>query len=121
VKGKIQREQLFAHPLVKAEGEKALSEARCAELGITPHKTIDGWIREAIGRASEWVLIGGPPCQAYSLAGRSRLRPNNEKAFESDKRHFLYTEYLRIIRSFSPSVFIMENVKGVFIMENVKG
>jgi DNA (cytosine-5)-methyltransferase 1 len=113
VKGKIRREQLFAHPSVKVEGEKALSEARCAELGITPHKTIDTWIREAIGHANEWVLIGGPPCQAYSLAGRSRLRPKNEEAFESDKRHFLYTEYLRIIKSFSPSVFIMENVKGM--------
>lgn len=113
VQGKIKREQLFAHISAKTEGEKALSEARCAELGKTPHKTIDGWIREAVGRASEWVLIGGPPCQAYSLAGRSRLRPNNEEAFESDKRHFLYTEYLRIIKLFSPSVFVMENVKGM--------
>jgi DNA (cytosine-5)-methyltransferase 1 len=35
------------------------------------------------------------------------------EAFESDKRHFLYTEYLRIIRLFGPSVFVMENVKGM--------
>jgi DNA (cytosine-5)-methyltransferase 1 len=62
------------------------------------------------------VLIGGPPCQAYSLAGRSRLRGKSAKelkAFESDKRHFLYTEYLRIIQQFEPSVFVMENVKGM--------
>lgn len=62
------------------------------------------------------MLIGGPPCQAYSLAGRSRLRgksPKDLKAFESDKRHFLYTEYLRIIQQFEPSVFVMENVKGM--------
>ena len=113
VRGKISREQLFAHPAAAEEGVRALAEARCAELGKTPHQTIDGWIRKALGDASEWVLIGGPPCQAYSLAGRSRLRPGNAEAFESDKRHFLYTEYLRTIKLFSPSVFIMENVKGM--------
>ena len=113
VRGKITRGQLFAHPLVAEQGRQALLEARCAELGKTPHQTIDGWIRKAVGDASEWALIGGPPCQAYSLAGRSRLRPGNAEAFEGDKRHFLYTEYLRIIKLFSPSVFIMENVKGM--------
>ena len=113
VRGKITRDQLFANPAVAEHGKQALMEARCAELGKTPHHTIDGWIRKAVHDADEWVLIGGPPCQAYSLAGRSRLRPNNEKAFESDKRHFLYTEYLRIIKLFSPAVFVMENVKGM--------
>lgn len=113
IRGKITRAALFSDPAVAEYGTKALAEARCAELGVTPHHTIDGWIRSALGGASEWVLIGGPPCQAYSLAGRSRLRPNNEKAFESDKRHFLYTEYLRVIKLFSPSVFVMENVKGM--------
>ena len=113
VRGKITREALFANPAAEELGKQALTEARCAELGKTPHQTIDGWIRKAVGEASEWVLIGGPPCQAYSLAGRSRLRPGNAEAFEGDKRHFLYTEYLRIIRLFSPSVFVMENVKGM--------
>lgn len=81
--------------------------------GKTAHQTVDGWIRKAVGTAKEWVLIGGPPCQAYSLAGRSRLRPNNEAEFEKDERHLLYREYLRIIRLFDPSVFVMENVKGL--------
>ena len=91
----------------------AASEAKCAELGKTPHATIDKWIKDALGDVAEWVLIGGPPCQAYSVAGRARLRPMDPVAFESDKRHFLYTEYLRIIRKFAPSVFVMENVKGM--------
>lgn len=60
---------------------------------------------------SPWVLIGGPPCQAYSLAGRSRRA--NDDTFASDKKHFLYREYLRIIATFSPPVFVMENVKGL--------
>jgi DNA (cytosine-5)-methyltransferase 1 len=113
VRGHITREELFAHPSIPEEARLAANEARCAELGKTPHQSIDRWIKEALNGASEWVLIGGPPCQAYSLAGRARLRPKDPVAFEDDKRHFLYTEYLRIIRRFSPSVFVMENVKGM--------
>ena len=113
VRGEIARDQLFGHPSAAEAGRRALTEARCAELGKTPHQTVDAWIRKALGAANEWVLIGGPPCQAYSLAGRSRLRPGNAEAFEADKRHFLYTEYLRIIKVFGPSVFVMENVKGM--------
>lgn len=60
-----------------------------------------------------WVLIGGPPCQAYSLVGRSRNRGKTEYKAEEDHRHFLYKEYLRVIRKYCPSVFVMENVKGI--------
>jgi DNA (cytosine-5)-methyltransferase 1 len=113
VRGTISRSEFLAHPDVKDAAEEAATEARCAELGATPHETIDAWIREGIGENTNWVLIGGPPCQAYSTAGRSRLRGKDPEAFESDKRHFLYTEYLRIIQEFEPSVFVMENVKGM--------
>lgn len=113
VRGSITREQFLEHPEVKSAARRAATEARCAELGKTPHETIDAWIGEALGKRTDWVLIGGPPCQAYSLAGRSRLRGRDPVAFESDKRHFLYTEYLRIIQRFAPSVFVMENVKGM--------
>lgn len=113
VRGKITREQFFAHPDIKEAAEHAAKEARCAELGLTPHEEIDAWIGDALGDNVDWVLIGGPPCQAYSLAGRSRLSGMNREEFESDKRHFLYTEYLRIIQQFEPSVFVMENVKGM--------
>jgi DNA (cytosine-5)-methyltransferase 1 len=58
-------------------------------------------------------LIGGPPCQAYSLVGRSRNRGNAEYKAEEDHRHFLYKEYLRIIQKYRPAVFVMENVKGI--------
>ena len=56
-------------------------------------------------------MIGGPPCQAYSLVGRSRMMNNPE--FEEDERHFLYKEYLKIIIDHRPPVFVMENVKGL--------
>lgn len=113
VSGIIKREQFYEHPDIKEAAQEAAKEARLAELGKTPHDEIDGWIREALGDNKDWVLIGGPPCQAYSLAGRAKMRGKDPKAFELDKRHFLYTEYLRIIQEFEPTVFVMENVKGM--------
>lgn len=59
------------------------------------------------------VLIGGPPCQAYSLVGRARNRGKENYVPEDDHRHFLYKEYLQVIREFRPAVFVMENVKGI--------
>jgi DNA (cytosine-5)-methyltransferase 1 len=113
IRGEISREEFLANPQIKAASDAASKEARCAELGVTSPQIVDSWIQEALGDQKNWVLIGGPPCQAYSLAGRSRMKNVDPKAFEKDKRHFLYTEYLRIIQQFAPSVFIMENVKGM--------
>lgn len=120
VRGNITRDELFAHPDAAKAAKQATLEARCAELGKTPQETekIDKWIKDALGGTREWALIGGPPCQAYSLAGRARMRLKDPAAFESDKRHFLYTEYLRIIREFGPSVFVMENVKGMLTSQH---
>ncbi|EJM85117.1 DNA-methyltransferase Dcm [Pseudomonas sp. GM74] len=56
---------------------------------------------------------GGPPCQAYSLVGRSRNLGKANYSAENDHRHFLYKEYLRIIKERQPTVFVMENVKGI--------
>jgi DNA (cytosine-5)-methyltransferase 1 len=64
-----------------------------------------------INRENKWVLIGGPPCQAYSLVGRSRRM--NDPAFATDEKHFLYRQYLRILAIHKPPVFVMENVKGL--------
>ena len=64
-------------------------------------------------RRNGMVLIGGPPCQAYSLVGRARNRGIQGYRPEADKRHFLYEEYLSILNEFQPDVFIMENVKGI--------
>jgi DNA (cytosine-5)-methyltransferase 1 len=118
IRGNITREAFLVHPDIRAAAELAAKEARCAELGAIPAIEVDGWIREALGSETDWVLIGGPPCQAYSLAGRSRLRSKDPKKFEADAKHFLYTEYLRIIRQFAPAVFVMENVKGILNSTN---
>lgn len=113
VRNEISREELFKDPSIPPEATTASAEAKNAELGKTPHSEIDAWIGEALDGAEEWVLIGGPPCQAYSLAGRSRRTKESKQEFESDEKHFLYKEYLRIIQVFQPTVFVMENVKGI--------
>jgi len=97
----------------RPEYEQAHAEARQATLGETSEASVDSWIRDAIGTASRWVLIGGPPCQAYSLAGRSRRKNVDAENFANDARHLLYREYLRIIAKFRPPIFVMENVKGI--------
>ncbi len=59
------------------------------------------------------IVIGGPPCQAYSLVGRSRNLGKADYVAEEDGRHFLYREYIRILDRLSPAAFVMENVKGM--------
>ena len=116
IRGDITREKFFAHPDIQVELALAKSEARLAELGTTASSTTDGWIEKALEGVQDWALIGGPPCQAYSLAGRARMKGVAD--FAEDKRHFLYREYLRIIKKFKPSVFIMENVKGMLTSQH---
>lgn len=59
------------------------------------------------------ILIGGPPCQAYSLVGRARNRGIADYVPGEDHRHYLYREYIGIIERLRPVAFIMENVKGI--------
>ena len=63
-------------------------------------------ITKAIGKKNKfWVLIGGPPCQAYSVAGRVRNKGIKNYRIEDDDRSTLYREYLRIIAEHKPAVF----------------
>ncbi|PXY01853.1 DNA cytosine methyltransferase [Marinifilum breve] len=80
------------------------------------HVEIDTRIKKSLDREKNFLLIGGPPCQAYSLVGRSR----NQGISNSDHRVHLYKEYLRIIAKHHPAVFVMENVKGL-LSANVNG
>jgi DNA (cytosine-5)-methyltransferase 1 len=123
IRGQIGREELFnKYP----EAYKvAKDEVWCAELGspFFPDEAIDKRISKALGIAKpeQWVLIGGPPCQAYSTIGRARIRgQKSQEEFEKDPRHFLYKEYLRIILKHKPPVFVMENVKGI-LSTTIKG
>lgn len=114
VKGKIELEELYKR--WPAQATAARSEAWLANLGnkkrSTSHEKVDERIKTALGGKKDWLLIGGPPCQAYSVIGRVRKKRKtlNEK---KDERVGLYKQYLRILALHNPSVFIMENVKGL--------
>lgn len=109
-----------SHP---AEWSAAEAEARLVELG-TPQgnsemdRRMDALLSEATGE--ELIVVGGPPCQAYSLVGRSRNRGVEGYRAEDDGRHFLYREYIRILDTLRPAAFVMENVKGM-ISSSVSG
>ena len=72
---------------------------------------------------SEFILVGGPPCQAYSNAGRSRRKKGDSKTFiceetgayhfDKDSRAKLYREYLKAVHESNPAMFVMENVHGM--------
>lgn len=97
-----------------AEWREAEAEARCITLGTKEGDAeLDGILDARLDRSRPWVLIGGPPCQAYSVVGRARNQANANYSAEKDERHFLYKEYLRIIKERKPAVFVMENVKGI--------
>lgn len=55
------------------------------------------------------VIIGGPPCQAYSLAGRIR----DEHGMRDDYRNYLFESYIRVVKHFKPKYFVFENVVGM--------
>lgn len=104
------------HPstVVKSAWADATREACQLTLGDPEHNRI---LDEKLGKAAlnpdETVLIGGPPCQAYSLVGRARNKGIENYKAEDDPRHFLYREYLRIVHKTQPAIFVMENVKGI--------
>ncbi|WP_442428189.1 DNA cytosine methyltransferase [Nitrospina sp. 32_T5] len=91
--------------------KEAGESARLIELGSKSHRKVRELIEHRLSGRKKWALVGGPPCQAYSLVGRSRMK--GKPSFEEDDRHFLYQEYLKIIIDHRPPVFVMENVKGL--------
>ena len=114
VQGRVTVDDLYkAHPTQAANAKK---EAWRAQLGeddkAVSNEEVDQRISNALNGKEDWLLIGGPPCQAYSVVGRSRRRDMllDEK---KDARVGLYKQYLRILAVHNPAVFVMENVKGL--------
>ena len=96
------------------EWRTAGEECRHLELGTAEARDVLARripeIRQRRGDAT--VLIGGPPCQAYSLAGRGRKASKGFAPHPKD-RHLLYREYIDVLRMLRPAAFVMENVKGL--------
>ncbi|MDR2652654.1 MAG: DNA cytosine methyltransferase [Prevotellaceae bacterium] len=60
------------------------------------------------------IIVGGPPCQAYSVAGRARMG----KAVEEDPRNELYKYYVKFLERYHPKIFVFENVLGIRTAKN---
>jgi DNA (cytosine-5)-methyltransferase 1 len=111
LRGEVSRSQLFDE--FPRQSARARDEAWKAELGHTSALEVKERVTRALRGADPWVLIGGPPCQAYSVAGRARNRGIAGYSPEADRRQTLYLEYLKIIADHWPAAFVMENVKGL--------
>lgn len=109
ISGSLNRDNLYGN--YPQHYDEASASAICLSLCKSNRSVLDKLMLKALDGAKLWVLVGGPPCQAYSLAGRSRMKGN--PAFEKDHRHFLYKEYLHTLAEFKPPVFVFENVKGL--------
>jgi DNA (cytosine-5)-methyltransferase 1 len=114
VKGRISLQELYE--TWPAEAALAKEEAWLATLGDDENSTsfeeVDMRISSVLKGNKNWLLIGGPPCQAYSIVGRSR-RKDSVLDEDKDVRVGLYKQYLRILAVHRPAVFVMENVKGL--------
>jgi DNA (cytosine-5)-methyltransferase 1 len=80
-------------------------------------KTIDSIfskINTQLGNKKVDIIIGGPPCQAYSIIGRAR----DPKNMADDPRNFLYKLYVKFLQEYSPKMFVFENVPGILSAKN---
>ena len=112
--------QLEESEEVKSKWNLAKTEARRATIGNPAcDSNINAWIKAALSNSPDrWILVGGPPCQPYSVVGRARNQAVKGYSFEDDARRDLYRHYLRVIAQHWPSVFVMENVKGLLSSKN---
>ena len=62
-----------------------------------------------IGNNKIDIIAGGPPCQAYSIAGRVR----DENGMRDDYRNYLFESYLKVVKHYKPKAFLFENVPGI--------
>jgi DNA (cytosine-5)-methyltransferase 1 len=71
------------------------------------HKGLKKIVKDSGGKVD--IIVGGPPCQAYSIAGRIR----DKNGMKNDYRNFLFETYLKVVEQFKPKLFVFENVLGL--------
>jgi DNA (cytosine-5)-methyltransferase 1 len=123
LRGEISRKALYRRHQDQYDLAKKETWQMTLGSGKIPQAKLNMRIEAALDGAKNWILVGGPPCQAYSLIGRVKIKNESAKKnkdFEKDHRHFLYREYLKIISDHQPPIFVMENVPGL-ISSKVNG
>ena len=68
-----------------------------------------GGLDKLVGSSNVDLVVGGPPCQAYSIAGRVR----DEMGMKKDYRNYLFESYITVVRHYMPKAFVFENVPGI--------
>lgn len=107
--GEINRQKLY-----KNIPEKILNKVINKEISDETNDEIFNKIDKLLDGDDVRIIVGGPPCQAYSIAGRSR-DPNR---MENDPRNYLYKQYLKYIEKYRPEIFVFENVSGLLSAKN---
>lgn len=104
LKGEIDRQELYSK-VPKEEMDTVINEAISDENNEDIFKRIDNLLNDN----QVDLIIGGPPCQAYSLVGRAR----SKDGMESDPRNHLYLQYAKYLKKYDPNLFVFENVLGL--------
>lgn len=106
---------------LKTKWGEADSEQRVMHFDIQREEELfSGWDDEEFGKGKGLdyfveqsggidLIIGGPPCQAYSVAGRVR----DENGMRDDYRNYLFEHYLNVVNRYRPKFFVFENVPGI--------
>lgn len=95
---------------IKEYGDEELSNS-VLNIGIGEENNalIFDKVDALIGEKEVDLVVGGPPCQAYSLVGRSR----DKNGMKDDPRNHLYKDYGKFLKRYQPKVFVFENVTGL--------
>jgi len=104
LKGEINRSELYHH--IPA---KLLESVINLSIGPENNESIFNLISKQLNGDEVDLIIGGPPCQAYSLVGRAR----SEDGMRSDPRNHLYVQYAKYLEKYKPKLFVFENVLGL--------
>lgn len=110
--GSITRPEFYAHVPVQV-----VDSVINAEIGAETLPDIFRQVDALVGNQPLDLIVGGPPCQAYSIVGRSRDR----NRMKGDKRNYLYIYYAEFLRRYMPSYFIFENVTGLLSARDENG
>ena len=112
LKGEITRNE-FYEEIPKAVLDSVLNY----EISEETLPVIFAKIDAMLGEKKLDLIVGGPPCQAYSLAGRSR----SENKMVGDKRNYLYKLYAEFLKHYQPEYFVFENVVGLLSAKDEDG
>lgn len=105
LKGEIGREELYS-----CIPDTILNSVINLSIGVEHNPVIHKTITRQLGEEkSVDLIIGGPPCQAYSLVGRAR----SVNKMSGDPRNYLYVQYAKYLEKYQPKMFVFENVLGL--------